>query len=80
MLRVAGLAHMPDIIDCHKCKHYYVTWDKNFPHAYHVLEFKGYEFPSSFVYKSSGIHCLMFKLENQMQQFKHPKDASNSKL
>jgi hypothetical protein len=67
------------MIDCHKYKHYYVTWDKNFPHGCRALKFKSYEFTSKVVYKSSGIPCLMFKSKDQRQNIKHPKDARTTK-
>ncbi|MDI6789541.1 MAG: uracil-DNA glycosylase [Thermodesulfobacteriota bacterium] len=49
------------MIDCHKCKHYYVTWDKNFPHGCRAMDFKSREFPSTVVQTSSGMSCLLFK-------------------
>jgi hypothetical protein len=68
-----------DMIDCHKCKHYYVTWDRDFPHGCHAMEFKSYDFTSKVVYKSSGIPCLMFKSKDRRKNIKPSKDASNSK-
>jgi len=49
------------MIDCHKCKHYYVTWDKNFPHGCRAMNFKSQEFPSQVVQTSSGTSCLLFE-------------------
>lgn len=68
-----------DMIDCHKCKHYYVTWDKDFPHGCRAMDFKSYHLPSSVVYKCSGIDCLMFKLKDRTRHLQPPKDSSNSK-
>ena len=48
-------------IDCHKCKHYYVTWDKHFPHGCRAMKFKSKQFPSTVVFVSSSIGCLLFK-------------------
>jgi len=67
------------MIDCHQCEHYYVTWDKDFPHDCRALKFKSYEFTSKVVYKSSGIPCLMFRAKNRRQNLRHPKDASTTK-
>jgi len=50
------------MIDCHKCKHYYVTWDKKFPHGCRAMNFKSLQFPSTVVQNStSGEDCLLFK-------------------
>jgi len=49
------------MIDCHKCKHYYVTWDKHFPHGCKAMEFKSKQLPSIVVFVSSNIECLVFK-------------------
>ena len=47
--------------ECNKCKHYYITWDKNFPNGCRAMGFKAKESPSISVLKSSGIECLMFE-------------------
>ncbi|HED00638.1 MAG TPA: uracil-DNA glycosylase [Proteobacteria bacterium] len=52
---------MENMIDCHKCKHYYVTWDKNFPHGCRAMNFKSQEFPSQVVQTSSAMSCLLFE-------------------
>ena len=46
------------MIDCHKCKYYYVTWDKNFPHGCKAMRFKSKQLPSIQVRVSSQLHCL----------------------
>jgi hypothetical protein len=45
---------------CNRCKHYYITWDKNFPYGCRAMGFKSHETPSVSVYKSSGMECLLF--------------------
>ena len=47
-------------IDCYKCKHYYVTWDKRFPHGCRAMKFKGKALPSVTVFSSSNMPCLKF--------------------
>jgi hypothetical protein len=47
-------------IDCHKCKHYYVTWDKRFPHGCRAMKFKGKALPSVTVFSSSNMLCQLF--------------------
>ncbi|RLB83827.1 MAG: uracil-DNA glycosylase [Deltaproteobacteria bacterium] len=52
-------------IDCHRCRHYYVTWDKRFPHGCRAMKFKSKELPSCVVGKSSGMPCLLFKVKDR---------------
>ncbi len=47
-------------INCHKCTHYYVTWEKAHPHGCKVMGFKSLQIPSVVVYKNSGNPCLYF--------------------
>jgi hypothetical protein len=49
------------MIDCHKCEHYYVTWDKNFPHGCKAMKFKSKRLPSIEVRVSSHRECLLYK-------------------
>jgi hypothetical protein len=51
-------------IDCHKCKHFYVTWDKNFPHGCKAMGFKSKSIPSTAVYEASGISCQQYDPKN----------------
>jgi len=48
-------------IDCKKCIHFYITWDKQFPRGCKAMGFKAKEFPSVTVYKTSGFECLRFE-------------------
>ncbi len=48
-------------MNCIKCRHYYITWDKNFPHGCRAMGFKCREMPSTVVKKSSEIECLLFE-------------------
>lgn len=47
-------------IDCFKCAHFFITYDKSFPRGCKALRFKGKEMPSSVVFASSGEDCRMF--------------------
>jgi len=49
------------MIDCHKCEHYYVTWDKEFSHGCGAMGFKSKQFPSIVVRVSSDHECLLNK-------------------
>lgn len=67
------MSYYPDINpmpNCNKCKFYYVTWDKRFPHGCKSMGFKSRELPSVAVLKNSGMPCLQFKLK------KHKKVSS----
>ncbi len=50
-------------IDCHKCEHYYVTWEKQTPHACRAMGFKSRRLPSIVVKKNSlnNMDCLSYK-------------------
>ncbi|MBN2628610.1 MAG: hypothetical protein JXA95_18245 [Spirochaetales bacterium] len=48
------------IFDCLKCSHYYVTWDRNFPHGCRLFDFKTGGSPSREVLKATGQSCPSF--------------------
>jgi len=49
-------------IDCHKCEHYYVTWDKHFPHGCRAMDFKSKQLPRLVVRSSTpDMDCLSFR-------------------
>ncbi len=48
--------------DCHKCRFYYVTWDKRFPHGCRGMGFKSLQLPSIVVRQSDAEkECLMYQ-------------------
>jgi hypothetical protein len=47
-------------IDCFKCRHFYITWDKSFPKGCEAIGFKSEKMPSAVVYEASGTACLRF--------------------
>ena len=47
-------------IQCMQCKHYYITWDKNFPYGCQAMQFKGAQVPCIVVRQASGKACLSF--------------------
>jgi len=47
-------------IDCFKCRHFYITWDRQFPYGCRGLGFKSKNLPSDSVFKSSGLECLKY--------------------
>ncbi len=46
--------------NCFHCRHYYVTWERSFPHGCRSLGFKTKMMPSREVFLASGIHCHYF--------------------
>ena len=49
------------MIYCHQCEHYYVTWDKDFPHGCRAMGFKSVHLPSTTVLVNSDQPCLFYK-------------------
>jgi hypothetical protein len=48
-------------VDCRSCKHYYVTWDRRFPHGCRAAGFKSALLPSLEVFTASCTPCLSFE-------------------
>lgn len=48
-------------IDCHRCTHYFVTWQPSAPHGCRGHGFKSRQIPSVVVQSSSGMPCLLYK-------------------
>ncbi|MBU0698331.1 MAG: uracil-DNA glycosylase [Proteobacteria bacterium] len=44
--------------DCHRCRHYYVTYDKDFPYGCKAMGFKSRQNPYIVVRNSSEHECL----------------------
>jgi hypothetical protein len=57
-------------IECKKCVHFYITWDKHYPKGCKAMGFKSVEIPSIMVYKLSGVECLRF--ENKQARVNRP--------
>jgi len=51
-------------IDCHKCRHYFITWEPSNPHGCRAMGFKSRQLPSAVVYQYSGEQCQAFQLKN----------------
>ncbi|MBT5935309.1 MAG: uracil-DNA glycosylase [Sulfurimonas sp.] len=48
-------------LNCRKCEHYYVTWEKTKPHGCKAYGFKSSQIPSMVVFQSSGVECSMYE-------------------
>ena len=64
-------------ITCHKCLHYYVTWDQHFPHGCRIMGFKSRPMPMFEVRRTMhGKDCLFFevkKMKNPQPNFQNRK-------
>jgi hypothetical protein len=50
------------LIDCHRCRHYFVTWDERFPHGCRRMGFKSRRLPGDDVRDAmSGQDCRLFE-------------------
>jgi hypothetical protein len=47
-------------VNCLKCKHFYITWEPDYPRGCKFLGFKSKQYPSDVVLKESGEICLSF--------------------
>lgn len=57
------------MIDCRKCEHYYVTWDRDFPHGCRAMGFKSKHLPNMDVRNSTpGMDCLLFRKKDKAGQ------------
>jgi hypothetical protein len=49
------------ISSCSKCEHYFVTWDKHFPHGCKLFGFKSGNVPNTTVQQATGAACQNFR-------------------
>ncbi|MBB5324058.1 hypothetical protein HNQ34_001150 [Anoxybacillus tepidamans] len=47
-------------VNCYRCQHFYVTWDRQFPRGCRAFGFKSAALPSVVVKQSSGAPCMKF--------------------
>ncbi|MBF0458583.1 MAG: uracil-DNA glycosylase [Nitrospirae bacterium] len=52
---------MANRIDCFKCHHFFITWDRKFPYGCKFMGFKSKVMPSQEVFSASGKACQSFK-------------------
>ena len=49
-------------IDCRRCRHYFVTWDEDFPHGCRRMGFKSRQSPCDEVrHAMNGRPCRLFE-------------------
>jgi len=47
-------------INCLRCMHFYVTWERRFPRGCRAYNIKSVQMPSVVIRASSGTPCLQF--------------------
>jgi len=45
-------------VNCYGCKHFFITWDKEFPYGCRRMEFRSKRLPSEDVIEADGQRCL----------------------
>jgi len=53
-----------DKISCRECRHYYITWEQDFPNACRVMGFKAKTMPDRIAHQTSGMVCQLFAPKN----------------
>ena len=51
----------PKRINCRRCVHFFITWQKSHPYGCRAMGFKGPQIPSLTVFQNSGSPCLHFQ-------------------
>ncbi len=52
-------------INCYTCRHFYITWDENYPKGCMAFGFKTKYFPHNVVISASGMKCLGYQLKKK---------------
>jgi hypothetical protein len=70
----------PQKINCFKCKHFHITWDKDFPNGCKAFGFKTKQLPALVVRQSDGTPCMAFtpKIENKASDSASGSDVIHS--
>lgn len=65
---------MPTLrLDCHRCAHYFVTWDEHFPHGCRCMGFKSRRLPGGEVrHAMNGQECRLFVPKPPLKSFRGP--------
>jgi hypothetical protein len=48
-------------VECRKCRHYYITWDRKFPYGCKAMNFRSVRLPSLEVLNASAVACRFFE-------------------
>ncbi len=47
-------------VNCFMCRHFYITYDPNFPYGCRAAGFRSRVLPAEEVFISSGMQCLLY--------------------
>ena len=56
------------VVECRKCKHFFITWDPKHPNGCKAFGIKTKRIPSAEVYLTSGKECLKFQKKETTQK------------
>lgn len=60
----------PQRVNCYGCRHFFITWDKEFPYGCRKMEFRSKRLPSDDVIEADGQHCLAREESPREQQLR----------
>ncbi|MCX5834251.1 MAG: uracil-DNA glycosylase [Deltaproteobacteria bacterium] len=52
-------------INCHNCRHFFITYDPLFPYGCRVIGFKSRDLPSVVVSRDSGAQCRSYSTKKK---------------
>ena len=59
--------------DCHRCVHYFITWDEKFPNGCRRMGFKSRRYPADEVRQAmNGQECRLFEPKAPLKASKDP--------
>ncbi|HET58042.1 MAG TPA: uracil-DNA glycosylase [Deltaproteobacteria bacterium] len=59
--------HVTQFVHCFVCRHFYITYDSNFPYGCRALGFKSKRLPCIEVEESSEMECAYFERKRRKQ-------------
>jgi hypothetical protein len=64
--------------NCHSCKNFYITWEKDFPYGCRAMDFKSSRLPSLEVEEADRQECLAHELKPSSERTTKKKRSSSS--
>lgn len=66
-------------VSCFKCKHFYTTWDVQFPRGCKAYGFKTKQIPSDYVLQVSGHACMKYEEKTNPAQHQIKRNTDNNR-
>ena len=63
--------------NCYGCRHFFITWDKEFPYGCRKMEFRSKRLPSDDVIEADGQRCLAREEAPRDKVVREQSSASN---